>query len=125
MKKTLLLLMLGAALPAYAEWVKMAEAKRGNVFYVDPTTVSIVENRRIVLEMIDYKRPDRDGDRSVRINREYDCEGARYQVQNATYHRGPMGTGDESTSIVGTMGWTGIDPNTPARAILDYLCALK
>ena len=125
MKKILLTLALCAAIPAYADWVRIAEAKRGNVFYVDPSTVSINESRRVVLEMIDYKRPDRDGDRSVRINREYDCQGVRYQVQNATYYRGPMGTGDVSTSIVGTMGWTEIDPNTPARAILDYLCALK
>ena len=125
MKKILMLIALTAVLPARAEWVKMAEAKRGNVFYVDPSTISAIENRRTVLEMIDYKRPDRDGDRSVRINREYDCQGLRYQVQSATYHRGSMGTGEVSISTVGTMGWTDIDADTPARAILDYVCAMK
>ena len=125
MKKILALFILTVILPAQAEWIKMSEAKRGNVFYVDPTTISIVDSRRVVLEMIDYKRPDRDGDKSVRINREYDCQGVRYQVQSATYHRGSMGTGEVSTSTVGTMGWTDIDPNTPARAILDYVCSIK
>jgi hypothetical protein len=125
MKKILALFILTVILPAQAEWIKISEAKRGNVFYVDPTTISIVDSRRVVLEMIDYKRPDRDGDKSVRINREYDCQGVRYQVQSATYHRGSMGTGEVSTSTVGTMGWTDIDPNTPARAILDYVCAIK
>ena len=125
MKKILMLFTLTVILPAHAEWVKMAEAKRGNIFYVDPSTVSIADSRRVVLEMIDYRRADRDGDKSVRINREYDCQGARYQVQSATYHRGSMGTGEVSTSTVGTMGWTDIDPNTPARAILDYVCAIK
>jgi hypothetical protein len=125
MKKMLMLFAITFMLPARAEWVKIAEAKRGNIFYVDPSTVSIADSRRVVLEMIDYRRPDRDGDKSVRINREYDCQGARYQVQSATYHRGSMGTGDVSMSTVGTMGWTDIDPNTPARAILDYVCAVK
>jgi len=125
MKKILALFILTVILPAQAEWIKISEAKRGNVFYVDPTTISIVDSRRVVLEMIDYKRPDRDGDKSVRINREYDCQGVRYQVQSATYHRGSMGTGEVSTSTVGTMGWTDIDPNTPARAILDYVCSIK
>jgi hypothetical protein len=125
MKKILILLALTAILPARAEWVKMAEAKRGNVFYVDPSTVSIFDMRRTVLEMIDYKRPDRDGDQSVRINREYDCVGLRYQVKSAIYHRGSMGTGDVSMSTDWTMGWTGVDPNTPARAIFDYVCAIK
>ena len=125
MKKMLMLFAITVMLPARAEWVKIAEAKRGNIFYVDPSTVSIADSRRVVLEMIDYRRPDRDGDKSVRINREYDCQGARYQVQSATYHRGSMGTGEVSTSTVGTMGWTDIDPNTPARAILDYVCAMR
>ena len=125
MKKMLMLFAITVMLPASAEWVKIAEAKRGNIFYVDPSTVSIADSRRVVLELIDYRRPDRDGDKSVRINREYDCQGARYQVQSATYHRGSMGTGDVSMSTVGTMGWTDIDPNTPARAILDYVCAMR
>ena len=125
MKKMLMLFAITVMLPASAEWVKIAEAKRGNIFYVDPSTVSIADSRRVVLELIDYRRPDRDGDKSVRINREYDCQGARYQVQSATYYRGSMGTGDVSMSTVGTMGWTDIDPNTPARAILDYVCAVK
>ena len=125
MKKMLMLFAIAVTLPAHAEWVKIAEAKRGNIFYVEPSTVSIADSRRVVLEMIDYRRPDRDGDKSVRINREYDCEAVRYQVQSATYHRGSMGTGEVSTSTVGTMGWTDIDPNTPARAILDYVCAMR
>jgi hypothetical protein len=125
MKKILMLFTLTVILPAHAEWVKMAEAKRGNIFYVDTSTVSIADSRRVVLEMIDYRRADRDGDKSVRINREYDCQGARYQVQSATYHRGSMGTGEISLTTVGTMGWTDIDPDTPARAILDYVCAMR
>ena len=125
MKKILMLFSITVMLPAHAEWIKIAEAKRGNIFYVDPSTVSIADSRRVVLELIDYRRPDRDGDKSVRINREYDCQGARYQVQSATYHRGSMGTGEVSMSTAGTMGWTDIDPNTPARMILDYVCAMK
>jgi len=36
-----------------------------------------------------------------------------------------MAEGEPSMSVEGTMGWTEIDPDTPASAILDHVCAIK
>ena len=110
---------------AWAEWIKLAEHKRGNTFYVDPSTLRVEGGHRIVAELIDYKRPDVSGDRSVRVQREYDCDGVRYQVQSASYYKASMASGEPSSSTTGTMGWTDIDANTPARTVLDYVCATK
>jgi hypothetical protein len=115
---------LSLPVPAWADWVKIVQHKRGNVFYIDPSSIQVVGGKRTVTELIDYKRPDIEGDRSVRVLREYDCEGARYQVLSASYYKDQMASGDVSTSAPGTMGWTDIDVNTPAKAILDHVCAL-
>ena len=110
---------------ASAEWVKLAETKRGKSFFVESSEISVQGDSRVVIEMVDNKRPDRDGDRSIRVVREYDCKGSRYKVIKASYYKSPMAEGEPSMSVDGTMGWTDIDPNTPARAVLDYVCAVK
>ena len=107
---------------AQADWQKMAENKRGNSFYIEPDSVQLNSDKRVVLELIDYKKPDRDGDRSVRVQREYDCTEKKYRVQTANYHKGPMGTGEVSVSSIGTLGWTDVDPQSPGGAILTHLC---
>ena len=86
---------------ANAEWLKLAENKRGNSFYIETDSVQLDSDKRIVLELIDYKKPDRDGDRSVRVQREYDCTEKKYRVKTANYHKGAMGSGDVSVSKIG------------------------
>ncbi len=111
--------------PASADWVKITETKRGKSFYVESNEIRVQGDGRVVVEMIDNKRPDRDGDRSIRVVREYDCKGARYKVITASYFKNPMAEGEPSMSVEGTMGWTDIDPNTPARSVLDHVCAIN
>lgn len=111
--------------PAAAEWVKLSETKRGKRFFIESNEITIQGDQRVVSELIDNKRPDRDGDRSVRVVRDYDCKQKRYRVITAAYYKTPMAEGEPSMSVEGTMGWTEIDPDTPARAILDHVCAIN
>ena len=110
---------------ASAEWVKIFETKSGKSYFVESGEISVRGDSRLVVELIDNKRPDRDGDRSIRVVREYDCKGVRYMVKNASYYKSPMAEGEPSMSVDGTMGWTDIDANTPAQAVLDHVCAVK
>ncbi len=110
---------------ATAEWVKITETKRGKTFFVESNEISVKGDSRVVIELIDNKRPDRDGDKSVRVVREYDCKGVRYKVITASYYKSPMAEGEPSMSVEGTMGWTDIDANTPARSVLDHVCAIN
>lgn len=111
--------------PAAAEWVKLSETKRGKSFFIESNEVTVQGDSRVIVELIDNKKPDRDGDRSVRVVREYDCRRVRYRVITASYYKTPMAEGEPSMSVEGTMGWTDIDSNTPARAILDHVCAIQ
>ena len=121
----LLSLLLLVQNPAAAEWIKLSETKRGKRFFIESNEITIQGDQRIVIELIDNKRPDRDGDRSVRVVRDYDCKQKRYRVVTAAYYKTPMADGEPSMSVEGTMGWTEIDPDTPARAILDHVCAIN
>ena len=58
--------------PAAADWVKLSETKRGKRFFIEQNEIIVEGDRRTVVELIDNKRPDRDGDRSIRVLREYD-----------------------------------------------------
>ena len=111
--------------PAAAEWIKLSETKRGKVFFIESNEITVQGDQRVVTELIDNKRPDRDGDKSVRVVRNYDCKEKRYRVITAAYYKSPMAEGEPSMSVEGTMGWTDIDPNTPALAILDHVCAIN
>lgn len=111
--------------PASAEWVKIFETKRGKSYFVESSEISVQGDSRVVVELIDNKRPDRDGDKSIRVVREYDCKGVRYMVKNASYYKSPMAEGEPSMSVDGTMGWTPVDANTPAKAVLDHVCAVN
>ena len=68
----LLSLLLLVQNPAAAEWIKLSETKRGKRFFIESNEITIQGDQRIVIELIDNKRPDRDGDRSVRVVRDYD-----------------------------------------------------
>lgn len=122
MKIRMLICLLLVQVSANADWVKVTENKRGNGYYLDPQTLITEGDKRSVLELIDYKKPDRDGDRSVRVEREYDCKEKKFRVQNAYYHKGAMGEGEISLTSAGTLGWTDIDMKSPAAAMLTYLC---
>lgn len=112
-------------IPAAAEWIKISETKRGKSFFIESNEITVQGDQRIAIELIDNKRPDRDGDRSIRVVRDYDRKQKRYRVIKAAYYKSPMAEGEPSMSVDGTMGWTDIDPNTPARAILDHVCAIN
>lgn len=118
-------LLLLAQIPATAEWIKMSETKRGKAFFIESNEITVQGDQRVVTELIDNKRPDRDGDKSVRVVRNYDCKEKRYRVITAAYYKSPMAEGEPSMSVEGTMGWTEIDANTPAHAILDHVCAIN
>ncbi|MFN5234738.1 MAG: hypothetical protein ACK5CK_09555, partial [Burkholderiaceae bacterium] len=64
--------------PAAEEWFMLSETKRGKHFFIESIEITVQGDHRFVIELIENKRPDRDGDRSVRVVRDYDCKAKRY-----------------------------------------------
>lgn len=73
------------------KWLKTGEVGYGN-FYVDVNSYQSTGGRTfLVWMMIDFYKPDRDGDRSVQARIEYDCTNRVYKIRQHAYYKDNMG----------------------------------
>src|SRR5437868_15457829 len=83
-----LLLMLAAA-PAWAGWVKATEDS-GAVHYIDPATLSKDGKLRTADTLQDLKRRGPQGEMSRRAQWQYDCAEKRGRLLSCSLPSGPM-----------------------------------
>ena len=122
MRLVLTTLLMLAATPAWAEWVKYDENERG-IFYFDPATIRKDGNLRKAWESIDHKNPGESGERSARLLIEYDCKKERYRRLSGFLFSGPMVSGDILVSSSAPGAWDYPPPGTPAETILKLVCS--
>ena len=101
MRVVLTFLLLTAAAPARAEWVKVESANSGFfslrddiVYYIDPSTITIEGNLRRVWEIHDLSDKGSQGERSVLASVEYDCAAKRMRTLKATGKSQRMARGE-------------------------------
>jgi|CXWL01.1.fsa_nt_gi hypothetical protein len=120
--RALALLLLLAALPARAEWVRVASnergffssASRGATYYIDPSTITRDGNFRKVWEIHDLGDKGTQGERSILASVEYDCAGKRMRTLKATGKSLRMAGG----AIIPLRGIT--DDWLPLRPVSDH-----
>ena len=136
MRAALALLLLMAALPARAEWVKIATTEkgffsafsRGATYYIDPSTIVRDGNIRRVWEIQDLGDKGSRGERSVLAQMEYDCVDRRMRTLKATGKSLRM-AGGEIIQLSGYSDeWIPLRPGKDDEVflrILDTVCAPK
>jgi len=117
-----LMLLLIAAVPAWAEWVKVTEAG-GISFYIDRATIRKKGDMRRVWVLQDLKEAGYRSEMSRRGLEEYDCEEERYRILTASSHSGPMAGGDVLGIDDSPGEWSYIGPGTPAAIMLGIVCS--
>ena len=98
MRVVLTLLLIFAAVPARADWVKVGEAGKtvfyvlsaNTDYYIDPSTITKEGNIRRVWEIHDLSDKGPRGERSILVSAEYDCVQKLMRMSNATGHSHPM-----------------------------------
>lgn len=97
MRVVLTLLLLIAAAPAFAQWVKVDE-KDNAIHYIDRTTItqSGAMRRVWVTQYLREKGPD--GETSRRAFLEYDCAGRRFRYLSIAKHSPPAAGGQAPSS---------------------------
>ena len=101
MRIVLSFLLLVAAAPALAEWVKVGESARTayfvlsdeTIYYIDPATITRDGNFRRVWEIYNLSSKGSQGERSVLASVEYDCAGKRMRTLKATGRSQKMAQG--------------------------------
>jgi hypothetical protein len=102
MRVVLTFLLLMAAAPAWADWVKVDSGKKGGffsssddiVYYIDPSTITREGNIRRVWEIHDLNEKGSQGERSVLASVEYDCADNRMRTLKATGRSLKMARGE-------------------------------
>ena len=131
-------LLLFAAAPACADWVKVVEAADSS-YYVDPTSASYRPaasmsyglNIGRVYVMQEYAKPDASGVRSRVVLYEIDCNGNGLRSLSETNYSEPMAQGKPVDSWESTSPWlyltpitgSNIPPRTPYRPIVKFVCS--
>lgn len=102
MRIVLAFLLLIAAAPARAEWLKVGNSSRSSylvmfdetVYYIDPASITKEGNLRKVWEIHDLSDKGSQGERSVLASVEYDCVEKRMRTLKATGRSQRMARGE-------------------------------
>ena len=122
MRIALVVSLLVAAAPAWAEWVKVARTDAA-VHYVDPATLTKDGNLRTVWALQDMVDPGDDGVMSIRALQEYDCADGRSRYLSLTSHSLPMAQGAVLAEHALRDRWTASPRGAKASVIGKMVCA--
>jgi hypothetical protein len=108
---------------SYGEWTEIAEGTRGNIYYIDTDTIKQEHGGYVYWrELVDLVKPDKDGDISVKIYSQGDCEVNRYKRLSLNWHKEAMG-GGSARAYNPTEKWEYPLPNDASGILLDYVCS--
>ncbi len=122
MRVVLTLLLIAAAAPAWADWVRVAESDMA-VHYVDPATIRTDGNRRTVWELADLKKKGTFGEASNRTLGEFDCQRRRSRIHEISGYSEPMAGGRALFSIHNHDSWAEVAPGSRADTVFRIVCA--
>ena len=116
-----LVTILSVPLVAWAEWIPASDSNEATTF-LDPSSVRYDGVFRKVWTLQNLKQRHKDGELSRRMRDEYDCKQERSRVLSATFHSGPMATGEVLERLIEPGSWLDIVPSSHAAVIFKYLC---
>ena len=106
---------------AAAAWLPIAANEEAS-FYFNPDTIRYQVDLTSVWVIADRVKKGPDGERSVRMRYEVDCETVEYQVTYEALHAEPMAQG----ANLGTEhpnDWKAVTPGTAAELIVKKVCS--
>jgi hypothetical protein len=121
-RKIFLLVLTLVVSSARAEWVKLGETDEGSL-YIEADSVLRDRHFRQVIELIDLKQRDEDGELSRRTRVEYDCALGRTKVLSISTHGEAMATGKALVAVNREGLWKDVPPGTAYEEGFRMVCA--
>lgn len=112
-------LLLGQA--AWAEWQFVGGSERAD-YYIEMQTIQRDADRRQVLELLDLKAPDSQGNRSYLALTEYECPSMRSRILRSACFDGPMGGGNKTHEQLTPGNWLAPEPGSAGNAKMKLVC---
>ena len=111
---------------AYAKWTEVGKNVVGDTYYVDFERIKKDDGKVYYYELIDFAKPLKNGEVSIKEYREAECGPFRHMWINFKSYNGPMASGTIIGSDVNTKRWwTYPDPDTVAEYKLKAVCNHK
>lgn len=106
---------------SWAEWQFIGGSPRAD-FYIEAESIRQDGNRRQVLEMLNLKTPDNQGNRSYLVLYEYECPTARTRILRSACFDGPMGGGKKTAECQTPGDWSQPGADSAALVKLRLVC---
>jgi len=107
--------------PASAAWLPIATNEEAS-FYFNPDSIRHQIDLTSVWVIADRVAKGPDGERSVRMQYEIDCETVEYQVTYEALHAEPMARG-VNLGTEHPNDWKSVKPGTAAELIVKKVCS--
>ncbi len=129
-KVILLISLVAASYNVNADWVKIS-AKDNLTTYVDPTTVTKIDNVVKMWGIVDLKESRKEelgkSFLSAKSLQEYDCNAAQIRKISLAFYAGNMATGDvvHSYADADKWNWTPVTPGSVSEMMWKSACDKK
>ena len=107
---------------AQAEWVRMFQNIHGTAYYMDPTSVEHHGSMRRVWEMESFKEATKEGLRSIRLYKEYDCKKELGHFKKYVAHTGPEATGEVMGHVETPSPWKTVNASPANKLVFSSVC---
>jgi len=119
---TLLFSTLVFSSPSYADWTSVSRGKN-KTHYADFDKISKRDGYVYYWYLVDYLKPTKQGNLSVKVYMQGDCKLFRVKGMNDHYYKGSMGSGVLSGSdITPDKEWWYVPPDSITENILKKVC---
>ncbi len=107
---------------AHANWVRVFQNIHGTTYFMDPTSVEHHGSSRRVWEMESFRDATKEGLRSMKILKEYDCNEETGRFRQYVAYTGPEATGE----VMGTVGtpspWKTVNTSPAGKSVFRIVC---
>jgi hypothetical protein len=94
----------------------------GNTYYVDFERIRKHDGHVYNWMVIDFLKPDANGNLSTRVYQQIDCEILRGRSLSWTYHKVPMGDSMTESVTPEQPKWVYPNPNSSLEIVLKKVC---
>ena len=106
---------------AFAEWQFVGGNARAD-YYIEAESIRKDGSKRQVLEMLNLKTADSQGNRSYLALYEYECPTARARILRTACFDGPMGGGNKTAECLTPGDWSHPGADSAALVKLKLVC---
>ena len=106
------------------KWVKVFKGKQGIEFYINPVSLKVQKNIRVIKILINRSIPSEYGDLSSIVDRAVNCSELMYRDLEKNFFKKSMGNGSLSrgSGVISNPKWEYVHPGSSGGELIRLIC---